>query len=129
MPWRRVLLEGDAAELSDANPQNVIQQTAAPGTGTRASREDHLHDVTVAAPGAAVDGQAAAEGSATSLVRSDHRHALGPLAAAVNCGQQELQRMRFQNLATGDAPDSGSEVVGQAWFDTTEDRPKVWCAA
>lgn len=129
MPWRRVLLEGDAAELSNTPPQNVIKQTAAQGTATEASRDDHLHDVTVASPGAAVDGQAAAEGSATSLVRSDHRHALGPLAAAVNCGQQELQRMVFQNLVTASAPDSGSEAVGQAWFDTTVDRPKVWCAA
>jgi len=75
MGWTKVLLAGDAAELSDVAPQDVIKQTASAGVATFASRDDHLHDVTVAAPTAV--GTTAAEGSATSLVRSDHVHDLG----------------------------------------------------
>jgi len=37
------MLEGDVAELSDATPQPVDGTAATAGTGTKASRDDHVH--------------------------------------------------------------------------------------
>jgi len=73
MAWKKILLEGDAAALSDIAPSNVLKQAAAAGTGTTASRYDHLHDVTVGVPSDI--GTTNAEGIGTSLVRVDHVHA------------------------------------------------------
>lgn len=42
--WKKLLLDGDAAELSDSAPQSVGTAGAA-GTGTSASRDDHVHDL------------------------------------------------------------------------------------
>jgi len=64
------------ASLASTPPVNVTKATAATGTGTTAARDDHKHDVTTAAAGAATPGDAATEGSATSLARSDHQHSL-----------------------------------------------------
>jgi len=64
--------------LSDTAPINVTKAAASAGTGTTASRNDHKHDVTTAAPaaGAVVAGGTAAEGASTSLSRADHLHAV-----------------------------------------------------
>lgn len=62
--------------LSSTAPVNVTKSAASAGVATEASRQDHKHDVTTAAAGAATPGDSVAEGSATSLARSDHRHSL-----------------------------------------------------
>ena len=65
-----------ATPLSDTAPANVTKAAASAGVATEASRRDHKHDVTTAAPptsAVAVDNTAA-EGTATSLARSDHAH-------------------------------------------------------
>lgn len=62
------------AELSDTAPANVTKATASAGTATEASRQDHKHDITTAAPTATGVATTAAEGIATSLARSDHAH-------------------------------------------------------
>ena len=118
MSWKRVLLEGDAAELSDTAPVDVDFDVAAAGSATKASRQDHKHDVPEAVGGdlAAVDGGAAAVGTANKFVRADHKHALGPLVAALNCGQQQLQRHVLHAVAA--APDSGTEVEGQIYYNS-----------
>lgn len=74
MSWKKVAFIEDVATLSDADPQIVQKQTASPGTGTNASRDDHKHDVSVAVPGDIVENHTAAEGTSTSLARADHEH-------------------------------------------------------
>jgi len=66
------------APLADTAPVNVTKAAASAGTATSASRQDHKHDVTTAAPpaGAVAAGNIVGEGSATSLARSDHQHAV-----------------------------------------------------
>src|SRR4030042_3908588 len=60
-------------KLSDS-PEDVTKNAASVGTSIYATRADHKHDVSVAAPGSGTSGQSPAEGSATSLARSDHVH-------------------------------------------------------
>ena len=142
MAWKKILLEGDAAELSDTAPVNVIKQTAAAGSAATASRQDHAHDVTVAVPGNITEGDTAAEGIAASLARSDHKHgspatwaptshALSGHSAAVatmDFGQQQVQRAVIHPVAT--PPDAAAEVEGQIYFDTTvgDKHAYIWVA-
>jgi len=64
------------ASLTSNAPADVTKATAAVGVGTTAARDDHKHDVSTAAAGAATPGDSVAEGTATSLARSDHKHSL-----------------------------------------------------
>ena len=131
MPWKKVLLEGDAAVLSDVDPEDIDFAAAAEGTAVEASRQDHKHSIDVGVVGtlAAVDGSAAALGSDDAVPHLDHVHALGPLVAALDCGQQQLQRQVLH--ATETAPDAASEVEGQIYFDTSvgDKHPYIWVPA
>lgn len=60
--------------LSSTAPVNVTKAAASAGAATEASKQDHKHDVTTAAPAATGVSTASAEGAATSLARSDHSH-------------------------------------------------------
>lgn len=73
--WKKVLLAGDAAELSDTVP-NTIQpdDAASAGVATQASRQDHEH--AIVADVAVSVGTTAAEGTSTSFSRADHVHDL-----------------------------------------------------
>ena len=42
--WKRILITGDAAELTDQTPEAITESSAgAVGVGTKAAREDHEH--------------------------------------------------------------------------------------
>lgn len=44
MSWKKVLLEGDAAVLSDSTPEAITESASgSAGTDTEASRSDHVH--------------------------------------------------------------------------------------
>jgi len=69
--WSKVLLSGDAAELGTATPLAVAAAGDA-GTGSAASKEDHVHSIgtgTVGAVQLAADcvGAAAIDGTATDM--------------------------------------------------------------
>ncbi len=119
MPWKRILLEGDAAVLSNVAPVNVDHTAASAGTATEASRQDHKHDLAegVLADVKPVDGSAAALGTAAGVSHVDHVHALGPLVADLNFAQKQALRLVVHSAAT--PPDAGAEVEGQIYFDTT----------
>ena len=128
MTWKKVMLEGDVAVLSDTAPVDVDFSAASAGVALGASRQDHKHDVAEALVGdlAAVDGGAAAVGTANKFVRADHKHALGPLQANLNCNQKELvgQVMHVVSIA----PNPGAEVEGQIYYNPTggDKHPYVW---
>ena len=128
MTWKKVMLEGDVAVLSDTVPENVDFGTASAGVAVGASRQDHKHDVPEALLGdlAAVDGQAAAIGTANKFVRADHRHALGPLQANLDCNQKQLLGQVMHVVAA--APNSGTEVEGQIYYNSTggNKHPYIW---
>lgn len=117
--WKKILLHGDVAELSDVAPVDVDFLAASAGTATEASRQDHKHDVPEADPGdlAAVDGSAAAIGSANKFVRADHIHALGPLVADLDFSEQEADGMSLENMTAVD--DVTTTKMGRIYFDTT----------
>lgn len=81
--------------------------------------------LTAAAP-QPVDGTAAAVGVGTLAARDDHVHALGPLVAALDASQQQINSIRIENAATG--PDAASEVEGQLFYDTDDDHLYLWVA-
>ena len=128
MTWKKVMLEGDAAVLSDTVPENVDFAAASAGVATGASRQDHKHDVPEALVGdmVAVDGQAAAVGTANKFIRADHRHALGPLQANLDCNQKQLTGQVMHVAAS--APNPAAEVEGQIYYNSTggDKHPYVW---
>jgi len=127
MSWKRILLEGDAAVLSDTAPVDVDFNAASAGSATQASRQDHKHDVPEALVGdlVAVDGGAAAVGTANKFVRADHKHALGPLVADLDFARKKGIKLVLDVVATHDA----SPVEGQIDFLTTDDHPYIYVAA
>jgi hypothetical protein len=122
LKWKKILLEGDVAALSDTPPVDVDFTAASAGVGTTASRYDHKHDVPEAevADLAPVDGGAAAIGSLNKFVRADHKHALGPLVADLNFSEYEADAMALQNLTAADAV--VTTKLGRIYFDISADR-------
>ena len=122
LKWKKVLLEGDVAVLSDTAPVDVDFAAASVGAGTTASRYDHKHDVPEALVGdlAAVDGGAVAIGTANKFVRADHKHALGPLVADLNFSEYEADALALQNLSAIDA--TVTAKLGRIYFDTSTNR-------
>ncbi len=128
MAWKRVLLEGDAAALSDVLPVDVDFSEASAGTSAEASRRDHKHNVPEAqlADLAAVDGGDAAVGTTNRFVRADHKHALGPLVANLDFNQKQAIG-QVLHVATS-APNAGSEVEGQVYYNSSsgDKHPYIW---
>ncbi len=124
--WKKLLLEGDAAVLSDSAPVDVDFAAASAGVGTTASRYDHKHSVPEALVSdlAAVDGGAAAIGSANRFVRADHKHALGPLVADLNFNEHEADAMALQNLTAADAV--VTTKLGRVYFDPLDRHPYIY---
>jgi len=101
------------ATLSDTAPADVTKDTAAAGVAAEASRQDHKHDVSTAAPGATGVrvGNTSAEGSATSLSRSDHTHAVTAAApssvGAANAAGSATTFVRSDHVHAGLTRDAG----------------------
>jgi hypothetical protein len=138
--WKKVLLEGDAAVLSDTAPVDVTKATADAGVASDASRRDHKHNVSTAQPtGNVAESASAAEGTATSLARSDHVHACPATWAAtahklnthnaadgaVNCGKQQMTNMALDNQSS----DPSTPVLGQIYFKTGDTHPYICTVA
>lgn len=128
MPWKRVMLEGDVAVLSNTAPVNVDFSTASAGTALEASRQDHKHAVPEALVGdlSPVDGGAAAIGTTNKFVRADHKHALGPLVNNLNFNQK--QGVGLVVHVSTSAPNPGSEVEGQIYYNSSvgDKHPYIW---
>lgn len=126
MAWKKILLEGDAAVLSDVAPVDVDHAVAAAGTATEASRQDHKHDLNEGIVGtiAAVDGSAAALGTDNAVPHLDHVHPLGPLVADLDFAQNSAVAIVIDPQAS--AP--GTPVDGQMYYNTTDDHPYVYVA-
>ena len=122
LKWKKVLLDGDVAVLSDTAPVDVDFSAASAGVGTTASRYDHKHDVPEALVGdlVTVDGGAAAVGTANKFVRADHKHPLGPLVADLNFQEHEASALALQNTSAAGAVTTSK--LGRIYFDTTSDR-------
>lgn len=75
---------GGLVGVTTVTPVNVTKAAAAIGTSTQVAKADHKHDVTTAAAGSILVGDAAAEGVAASMARSDHKHALAAPSAPVD---------------------------------------------
>ncbi len=128
MAWKKILLEGDAAVLSDTNPVDASFAAASAGAAVQASRQDHKHDIDEGAVGemVIVDAQAASLGTNDSVSHVDHRHGLGPLAASLDYNQQQAVGLVLEAVAT--PPDPAAEVEGQIYYDTTvaDKHPYIW---
>jgi len=127
--WKKVLLEGDVAVLSDTSPVDVDFLAASAGVGTTASRYDHKHDVPEAALGdlRPVDGVAAAIGTSNKFERADHKHALGPMGADIDFRYYEADSFSLEARADLTAPPTGVAIKeGRLGFYTYDDHPYVY---
>jgi hypothetical protein len=123
MPWKRILLEGDAATLtSTVTPVAVDFGAAAIGTSTEAARADHKHSAVAGSP-VALDGLAA-DGTSTAFVRADHKHALGPLAVDLNFNEHEADKLALDNLSAAAA--YTTTKLGVVYFDTVDRHPYIY---
>ena len=128
MSWKKILLEGDAAVLSNTPPVDVDFTAASAGTATEASRQDHKHSVPAASAGeiAAVDGGAASAGTLNKFVRGDHKHPLGPLVANLDFNTHQALTMALENVST--LP-STNLVDGRIVYLTTDKHPYIYQSA
>jgi hypothetical protein len=138
MAWKKIMLEGDVAVLSDTPPVDVTKAAASAGTATQASRQDHKHDISTTAPGNITEGATASEGTSTSLARADHvhgspstwapsSHALsGHTAAAanVNFAEYEATALSLQTATTNPSTTKAGRIV----YNTTDAHPYVYQA-
>jgi hypothetical protein len=123
MPWKRILLEGDAAVLtSTVTPVAVDFAAAAIGTSTEAARADHKHSAVAGSP-VALDGLAA-DGTSTAFVRADHKHSFAPLAVDLNFNEHEADRMALDNLSA--AAGYTTTKLGVIYFDTVDRHPYIY---
>lgn len=150
MSWKKVAYLDEVATLSDNAPQDVDKSAASAGTGIAAARDDHKHDVSVAAPAAITEGASQAEGTSTSLSRADHVHASPsdwtPKTHATSHkdgggdsiklnefanpdGAIEINKQALVNLVIDpQAAAPGTPVDGQTYFDTGDDHIYVYVA-
>lgn len=131
--WKKLAFIDDVANLSDATPQSV-GTTASAGTGTAASRDDHVHDLGVGCIDASnlfaagvVDttalGADAVNGDkiADDAVGSEH---IEPLSAALDVNGQQLTDAVLHNSAA----DPATPVLGKIYFKTGDLHPYI-CTA
>lgn len=86
------------------------------GTGTKAARDDHRHDVQVGNPATLHVGDTTSAGAATSLALSDHQHAV-PVGTPVSV----TKSASFQGVATTfAASDHKHDVATAAAIDLTD---------
>jgi hypothetical protein len=123
MPWKKILIEGDAAVLTaTVTPVAVDFAAAAIGTSSEAARADHKHSATAGSP-VALDGLSA-DGTSTSFVRADHKHALGPLATDLNFNEHEADKLALDNLSA--ASGYTTTKIGVVYIDTVDKHPYVY---
>jgi hypothetical protein len=138
MAWKKIMLEGDVPTLSDTAPVDVTKSAASAGTATQASRQDHKHDISTAAPGNITEGATASEGTSTSLARADHvhgspstwppsSHALSSHTAAaanINFAEYEATALSLETAATNPTTTKAGRIV----YNTTDAHPYVYQA-
>lgn len=122
MAYKKILLEGDAAVVSNATPVNADFAAASAGTASDTSRSDHKHSLpdALASDIVAIDGGTASVGTANKVARADHKHPLGTLVANLNVGGNQLINALLENLAA--AP---TEHAGRIYFNTGDGHPYI----
>lgn len=111
--WKKLAYETDVATLSDTTPQSVGTAGAA-GTGTDASRDDHVHDLGADSIDSGLliaDDVIDSEHYAAASIDSEH---LATLTADRNFGGFEATDMCLHNSAT----DPATPVLGKIYFKT-----------
>ena len=155
MSWKNILLEGDAAVLSDTVPGTIgVSDTPNAGVAVEASRQDHVHgspatypptshdldthnSVTVAELSAIVSDATLDDSSATRTPSSHapaHKdsggdelllHELGQPTGSVDFNKQQLVNPVFEQQTTPPA----TPTQGQVYYDTDDDHIYVYVAA
>lgn len=113
--WKKILVEGDAAELTDVSPESVGTASAV-GTSSTAARSDHVHDL-----GADVVTSA---NIADDAVGSEHIETLSAdldfgANAATDFGIETVSSMTASEVTT-------SEFVGRMVFNNDNSRPYIY---
>lgn len=113
MSWKKVAYIEDVATLSDSNPEDVIVQSASPGSGTQAARIDHKHNL-----GAHATAHKSGGGDEIKL----NEFAIPD--GTINVNSQMLTNARLEAAASY----SGTPADGGIFFDTDDDHVYVYVA-
>ena len=124
MVFKKILLEGDAAVLSDTAPVDTDFAIASAGTASDAARRDHKHDLNEGVVGTIkpTDGTAAALGTNDAVPHLDHIHPLGPLVANLDFAKKEATSLALDNQAS----DPSTPVSGQIYYKTGDGHPYIF---
>ena len=143
MSWKKILLEGDAAVLSDTVPGTIGENdTASAGVATQASRQDHTHgspatwaptahdldthnSVTVAELSAIVSDATLDDSSDTRTPSAHLLDSHTAPTAAVDFNKQQATNLALDVQATAPA----TPVDGQVYFSSADDHAYLYVAA
>jgi len=116
LTYKKMLYEGDAAELSDEDPEAITEAaSASAGVATKASRDDHVH-ASPATWAPTAHASAHKNGGGDELLLSD----LGEPTADVEFNSQEANDFVLEN-----ATSKAAGVKGQLYLDTDDDHVYV----
>lgn len=120
MSWKKVLLEGDAAVLSDTTPEAITESASgSAGVATEASRRDHVHASPASWTPAAHEASHKSGGGDEILL-----HEFGDPTAAVEFNKQQATNLALDVQSSAPA----SPVDGQVYYNSTDDHPYVYIA-
>lgn len=124
MAWKKVLLEGDAATLSDTTSDSV-GTTPSAGTGEAAARFDHIHDIGAGAidnsnlfAGGVVDETAIGTNAVTRDKMADD--SVGGAEISNTATDIELSQVKLTPKATGESGE------GAIFYDSDDDHLYIY---
>ena len=118
MSWKKILLEGDAAVLSDTTPEAITENASgSAGVATEASRRDHVHASPASwTPSSHATSHKSGGGDEIDLDE------LGVPTGSVDFNKQEVVNMVIEQQST--APSTPTQ--GQVYYDTDDDHIYVY---
>ena len=118
--WKKILLEGDAATLSDATPQD-IGTTADAGTSTEAARADHVHKI---GTGAINSSSMFAAGVVDTAAIGDNQVTTAKINidADLDFGTHEADNMLLDTAGTA----GGAAATASIVFNTGDSHPYIY---
>ncbi|MHA1303626.1 MAG: hypothetical protein ACTSPI_07995 [Candidatus Heimdallarchaeaceae archaeon] len=125
--WKKILVEGDAAELQATDgSMTAVTTSALVGTSSTAARSDHVHDLAEGAIDASnlfaanvVNTAAITDGAVTTAKMNIDSDLDFNANAALDFGTETVSSMTSSAVTS-------SEFVGRIVFNNTDSRPYIY---
>jgi len=132
MAWEEIGFTSSIVQLSSSAPAD-IGTTAAAGSGSTGARSDHVHKIGTGAINAStmfasgvVDATALASNAITNAKIASSAVTTAKINIDANLAFNQKQAVGMVLHSASTAPNSGSEVAGQIYYDTVTKTVKIW---